>query len=109
VARIDDGERLRERIDRTPDKREPAPSRLPEDRDDEEEAEERIAGMQRLNRRVRIRVDQPRDRDRVVAVRTGWIRRRVVWDPDQPGQQSLPAGGPGRRRGEQQAAQRAGE
>src|SRR5690348_1622150 len=69
VAGVDDRERLRERVDRTDAEGDPPPARLPRERDDEEEAEEGVPGMQGRNRRIRVRVDQLRHRDRVVSVR----------------------------------------
>src|SRR5262249_16588807 len=84
-------------------------TRVPSDRDDEQETEKGVAGVERWDRRVWVRVDQPRDRDRVVAVRAGGVRCRVVRDADQTGQQPLLTRGPRRRRRKQQEGERPGE
>ena len=109
IAGVDHGERLRKRIDRADPQRPPAPARLPRDREDEEEAEKGVTGMERRNRGVRVRVDQPRDGDRVITVRTGGVGRRDVGDPDQARQKALLTGRPGRGRRKEEEGQCADE
>ena len=70
VARVDDGQRLGERVERREADHDPALPALPApgERRDEEEDEERVAAVERRNRGVRVPRDKARERPVLAAL-----------------------------------------